>query len=191
MKTFIIDNEEKKRILNLYESFKKKVVSEQYTKIEGPFIDRLEGVGNVYIMKLEKSLCRWDGQSKSQAFGDNTSIYTGQVFQMTGSTCGEGFTTIPAGKFYIQFHNTSSGKIEMFNSGSRYYVTATNNGQGYATQEEAKKGVALLLNPDGKVGRNVQKTELGKTVSKYNQQGDLKSVKVKYSGGTEKYKTGL
>jgi hypothetical protein len=191
MKTFIIDNEEKKRILNLHESFKKKVVSEQYTKIEGPFIDRLEGVGNVYIMKLEKSLCRWDGQSKSQAFGDNTSVYTGQVFQMTGSTCGEGFTTISAGKFYIQFHNTSSGKIEMFNSGSRYYVTATNNGQGYTTQEEAKKGVSLLLNPDGKVGRNVQKTELGKTVSKYNQQGDLKSVKVKYSGGTEKYKTGL
>jgi hypothetical protein len=191
MDKFIIDNKEKNRILNLHESFKKEVIKEQYTKIEGPFIDRLEGVGNVYIMKLEKSLCRWDGQSKSQAFGDNTSVYTGQVFQMTGSTCGEGFTTIPAGKFYIQHHNTSSGKIETFNSGSRYYVTATNNGQGYTTQEEAKKGVSLLLNPDGKVGRNVQKTELGKTVSKYNQQGDLKSVKVKYSGGTEKYKTGL
>ena len=191
MKKFIISEDEKNRILNLHEGFKKGVLTEQYTKVEGPFKDQIEGVGNIYIMKLEKSLCRWDGGMKSQAFGDNTSLYNGQIFQMTGSTCGEGFTTIPEGKFYVQYHNTSNGKITSFNSGSRYYVSATNNGQGYDSQEDAKKGVSLLLNPEGKVGRNVTNYDGGKVVSKYNQQGDLKKVKIKYSGTTQKYKTGL
>ena len=172
MKKFLISEEEKNRILNLHEGFKKGVLTEQYTKVEGPFKDvAFAGTGDLYIMKLEKSLCRWDGVMKSQAFGDNTSLSTGQIFQMTGWTCGEGFTTIPGGKFYVQ--NVADGKIQMFNNGSKFYVSATNNGQGYNTLEDAKKGVALVLNPQGKTGRQVEKGTAQdgtkyKQVTKYN-----------------------
>ena len=122
MKKFLISEDEKRRILNLHEGFKKGLLNEQYTKVEGPFKDvGVAGTGDLYIMKLEKSLCRWDGGMKSQAFGDNTSLSTGQIFQMTGSTCGEGFTTIPGGKFYVQ--NVMDGKIQMFNNQSIHYET--------------------------------------------------------------------
>jgi len=184
MRKFLISEDEKRRIINLHEGFKKTLISEQVSGATSGTTSGIEGVGNVYIMKLEKTLCRWDGQPRGN-------LFKGQVIQSSGNTCGEGFTTIPAGKFYVQYHNTSNGKIEMFNSGSRYYVSATNNGQGYNSQEEARKGVSLLLNPQGKVGRNVQKIDGGKIVSKYNQQGDLKKVKINYSGSTQKYKTGL
>jgi len=184
MKKFTISEDEKIRILNLYGGFKKGLINEQYIKVEGPFKDQIDGVGNVYIMKLEKTLCRWDREPKGN-------LYKGQVIQSSGNTCEEGFTTIPAGKFYVQYHNTSNGKIEMFNSNSPYYVSATNNGQGYNSQDEARKGVSQLFNPEGKVGRNVQKIDGGKKMSKYNQQGDLKKVKINYSGSTQKYKTGL
>ena len=182
MRNFIISEEEKKRILNLHEGFKKGLLSEQYTKVEGPFKDQTEGIGNLYIMKLENSLC---------VYSKKPSEFYNKIYLMTGSTCGEEYTTIPGGKFYVQFHNTSNGKIESFSLDSRYYVSATNNGQGYNSQEEAKRGVSLLLNPQGKIGRSVTKSDDRKIISKYNQQGDLKKVKVKYSGGTEKYKTGL
>jgi hypothetical protein len=191
MKKFIISEEEKSRILNLHEGFKKGLINEEvsdytgsgyYTKVEGPFKDvGTAGTGDIYIMKLEKTLCRWDGGMKSQSFGDNTSLSTGQIFQMTGSTCGEGFTTIPSGKFYVQ--NVINGKIVMFNKGSVHYVSATNNGQGFNTLEEAKKGVSLVLNPQGKTGRQVEKgtDEQGtkyKRVTKYNQQGDVQKSKL-------------
>jgi hypothetical protein len=200
MKKFIISEEEKRRILNLHEGFKKGVLTEQYTKVEGPFKDvGAEGTGDLYIMKLEKSLCRWDGGMKSQAFGDNVSLSTGQIFQMTGSTCAEGFTTIPGGKFYVQ--NVVDGKIQMFNNRSKYYVSATNNGQGYNTLEDGKKGVALVLNPQGKTGRQVQKgtEEDGtkyKQVTKYDQQGDVQKSKLKMTTAAgnktvEKGKSGL
>jgi hypothetical protein len=200
MKKFIISEEEKRRILNLHEGFKKGVLNEQYTQAEGPFKDvAAAGTGDLYIMKLEKSLCRWDGETKSQAFGDDSSLYQGQIFQMTGTTCGEGFTTIPGGKFYVQ--HPVDGKIEMFNRGSMYYVNATNNGQGYNTVEDAKKGVSLLLNPQGKTGRQVQKgTDAQGTkyrqVTKYDQQGDVQKNKLKMTtaaGNTsvEKAKSGL
>ena len=200
MKKFLISEEEKNRILNLHEGFKKGVLTEQYTKVEGPFKDvAFAGTGDLYIMKLEKSLCRWDGVTKSQAFGDNTSLSTGQIFQMTGSTCGEGFTTIPGGKFYVQ--NVADGKIQMFNNGSKFYVSATNNGQGYNTLEDAKKGVALVLNPQGKTGRQVEKGTAQdgtkyKQVTKYNQQGDIQKSKLKMTTATgnksvEKGKSGL
>ena len=200
MKKFLISEEEKNRILNLHEGFKKGVLTEQYTKVEGQFKDvAFAGTGDLYIMKLEKSLCRWDGGMKSQAFGDNTSLSTGQIFQMTGSTCGEGFTTIPGGKFYVQ--NVVDGKIQMFNNGSKFYVSATNNGQGYNTLEDGKKGVALVLNPQGKTGRQVEKgtAEDGtkyKQVTKYNQQGDVQKSKLKMTTAAgnktvEKGKSGL
>ena len=55
MKKFIISEEEKRRILNLHEGFKKGVLTEQYTKVEGPFKDvAFAGTGDLYIMKLEK-----------------------------------------------------------------------------------------------------------------------------------------
>ena len=200
MKKFLISEEEKNRILNLHEGFKKGVLTEQYTKVEGPFKDvAFAGTGDLYIMKLEKSLCRWDGVMKSQAFGDNTSLSTGQLFLMTGSTCGEGFTTIPGGKFYVQ--RVEDGKIVTFYKDSRYYVSATNNGQGYNTLEDAKKGVALVLNPQGKTGRQVEKGTAQdgtkyKQVTKYNQQGDIQKSKLKMTTATgnksvEKGKSGL
>ena len=200
MKKFIISEDEKRRILNLHEGFKKGVLNEQYTQVEGPFKDvAYAGTGDLYIMKLEKSLCRWNKETKSQAFGDDTSLYRGQIIAMSGSTCGEGFVTIPGGKFYV--HHPVDGKIEMFNSGSRYYINATNNGQGYNTVEDAKKGVSLLLNPQGKTGRQVQKgtDEQGtkyKQVTKYDQQGDVQKSKLKMttSAGNksvEKAKSGL
>jgi hypothetical protein len=200
MKKFIISEDEKRRILNLHEGFKKGVLNEQYTQVEGPFKDvAYAGTGDLYIMKLEKSLCRWDKETKSQAFGDDTSLYRGQIIAMSGSTCGEGFVTIPGGKFYV--HHPVDGKIEMFNSGSRYYINATNNGQGYNTVEDAKKGVSLLLNPQGKTGRQVQKgtDEQGtkyKQVTKYDQQGDVQKSKLKMTTAAgnksvEKAKSGL
>lgn len=200
MRKFIISEEEKSRILNLHEGFKKGLLNEQYTKVEGPFKDVAgAGTGDLYIMKLEKSLCRWDGGMKSQAFGDDTSLSTGQIFQMTGSTCAEGFTTIPGGKFYIQ--NVMDGKIVMFNSQSNHYVSATNGGQGYNTLEDGKKGVSLVLNPKGNTGRQVQKGTADdgtkyKQVSKYNQQGDIQKSKLKMTTTTgdksvEKGKSGL
>jgi hypothetical protein len=200
MKKFIISEDEKIRILNLHEGFKKGVLNEQYTQVEGPFKDvAYAGTGDLYIMKLEKSLCRWNKETKSQAFGDDTSLYRGQIIAMSGSTCGEGFVTIPGGKFYV--HHPVDGKIEMFNSGSRYYINATNNGQGYNTVEDAKKGVSLLLNPQGKTGRQVQKgtDEQGtkyKQVTKYDQQGDVQKSKLKMTTAAgnksvEKAKSGL
>jgi hypothetical protein len=64
MRKFIISEEEKSRILNLHEGFKKGLLNEQvsdlngsqyYTKVEGPFKDvAAAGTGDLYIMKLEK-----------------------------------------------------------------------------------------------------------------------------------------
>jgi hypothetical protein len=186
MKKFIISEEEKSRILSLHEGFKKGLLNEQFTKVEGPFKDvAAAGTGDLYIMKLEKSLCRWDGEIKTQALGDDTIMYNGQLFQMTGTTCGEGFTTIPGGKFYVQYHSgMTDGKIKMLPTDNKGYVAATNNGQGYNSVEEAKKGVSLMLNPQGNTGRQVNKgtTKDGskyKEVNKYNQQGDIQKSKLK------------
>ena len=200
MKKFLISEEEKNRILNLHEGFKKGLINEEvrdftgseyYTKVEGPFKDvAFAGTGDIYIMKLEKSLCRYDTSPSN--------IYN-QLFLMTGSTCGEGFTTIPGGKFYVQ--RVEDGKIVTFYKDSRYYVSATNNGQGYNTSEDAKKGVALVLNPQGKTGRQVEKGTAQdctkyKQVTKYNQQGDIQKSKLKMTTATgnksvEKGKSGL
>ena len=192
MKKFLISEEEKRRILNLHEGFKKGVLSEQFTKVEGPYKDAgaQGGTGDLYIMKLEKSMCRWDQQNKSKAFGDNESNYRGYMTPMTGDTCGEGFTTIPGGKFYVQ--GTVDGKIKMYNVGSRYYDTATNMGQGYNTAEEAKKAITTLFNPKGYTGRQVEKgtAEDGtkyKDVTKFDKEGVVQKNKLKMttSGGTK------
>ena len=97
--------------------------------------------------------------------------------------------------------NIMDGKIQMFNNGSRYYVSSTNNGQGYNTLEEAKKGVSLVLNPKGNTGRQVEKGTADdgttyKQVTKYNQQGDVQKSKLKMTTATgdksvEKGKSGL
>jgi len=198
---YIISEEEKRRILNLHEGFKKPLLNEQYTKVEGPFKDVAfaMGMGDLYVMKLEKSLCRWDGGTRHPLFGDNERLSSGMIFEMTGSTCTEGFTTIPGGKFYVQ--HVMDGNIHMFNNGSNFYGFATNNGQGYNTLEEAKKGVASLLNPKGKTGRQVVKgtAEDGtkyKQVTKYNQQGEIQRSKLKQTTAAgnktvEKGKSGL
>lgn len=191
MKKFLISEEEKNRILNLHEGLKKGPLNEQnrdytgsqyYTKVEGPFKDVVPvGTGDIYIMKLEKSLCRYD-TSPSHMYN--------QIFLMTGSTCGEGFTTIPGGKFYIQ--NVQDGKIVTLHKDSKHYVSATNNGQGYNTLEDAKKGAALVLNPKGSTGRQVEKgtAEDGtkyKDVTKFDKEGVVQKNKLKMttSGGTK------
>ena len=185
---YIISEEEKKRILNLHERFKKGVLTEQYTKVEGPFTDKLRGIGDLYIMSLDKSLC---------LYSKKPSQFYNKTYLMTGSTCGEEETTIHGGKFYVQYHNTSNGQIESFRLDSSEYVSATNNGLGYNSKEEAKKGVSLLLNPEHRVGRNVEKKQYmdgfpdRKIISRYNRQGELIKVKIKSSDGTQKYKTGL
>ena len=193
MKKFIITEDEKRRILGLHEGFKKGVLSEQnedytggqyYTKVEGPYKDAgaQGGTGDLYIMKLEKSLCRWDQQSKARAFGDNESLYRGRIIPMTGATCGEGFTTIPGDKFYVQ--HIVDGRIRMYVVDSRHYDSATNRGQGYATAEEAKKAITIMFNPKGYSGRQVQKgtDDVGtkwKTVTKYDKEGTVKGDKFK------------
>jgi hypothetical protein len=200
MKKFIISEEEKSRILNLHEGFKKSLINEEvsdydgsqyYTKVEGPFKDvAYAGTGDVYIMKLEKTLCRYT---------KTPSEFYNRIYVMTGTTCGEEYTTIPGGKLYIQ--HESDGKIVSFHKESRYYVNATNNGQGYNTVEEAKKGISILFNPKGSAGRQVQKgtNDIGekyKQVVKYDKQGDVQKSKTKITTATgnksvEKLKSGL
>ena len=51
MVKYNISEEEKKRILNLHEDFKKGVLTEQYTKVEGPFTDKLSGLAHFLILK--------------------------------------------------------------------------------------------------------------------------------------------
>jgi len=188
MRKFIISEEEKRRILNLHEGFKKGLLKEQYTKVEGPFKDvAAANTGDLYIMKVEKTMCVRDSEN---------------YFQLTGTTCPEGYKVHPSGKFYVQHHSgMTDGKIKMFPEGSNHYVNATNNGQGYNTAEEVKKAVSLLLNPKGNTGRQVQKgtdddgTKY-KQVTKYNQQGDVQKNKLKMTTATgdksvEKSKSGL
>ena len=165
--------------------------SQYYTKVEGPFKDvGYRGSGTVYIMKLEKTLCR---------YSKTPSEFYNRIYVMTGSTCGEEYTTIPGGKFYIQ--QESEGKIKSFHHESRFYVSSTNNGQGFNTLEEAKKGVSLILNPQGKTGRQVEKgvdvhgTKY-KQVTKYNQQGDVQKGKLSMTTSVgdktvQKVKSGL
>ena len=188
MKKFIITEEEKNRILNLHEGFKKGVITEQFTKVEGPYknVAGIAIIGDLYIMRLEKSMCRHQSQNFTMT-------------SMTGTTCGEDYITIPGGKFYIG--TSEDGKIRMLTSNHKQYVSATNNGQGYNTLEDAKKGVALVLNPQGKTGRQVEKGTAQdgtkyKQVTKYNQQGDVQKSKLKMTTAAgnktvEKGKSGL
>jgi hypothetical protein len=200
MKKFIISEEERSRILNLHEGFKKDLINEEvsdytgsqyYTKVEGPFKDvAYVGTGDVYIMKLEKTLCRYT---------KTPSEFYNKIYVMTGTTCGEEYTTIPGGKFYIQ--QESEGKITSFHRESRYYVNATNNGQGYNTVEEAKKGISILFNPKGSAGRQVLKgtNDIGekyKQVTKYDKEGNVQKSKTKITTATgnksvEKLKSNL
>ena len=188
MKKFIISEEEKSRILNLHEGFKKGVITEQFTKVEGPYknVAGIAITGDLYIMRLEKSMCR----HQSRQF---------TLTPMTGTTCGEEYITIPGGKFYVQ--TNVGGEIRMLTSDHKQYVSATNNGQGYNTLEDAKKGVSLVLNPQGLTGRQVEKGTAQdgtkyKQVTKYNQQGDVQKSKLKMTTAAgnktvEKGKSGL
>jgi hypothetical protein len=193
MKKFIISEDEKRRILNLHEGFKKGILSEQITKVEGPFKD-LGGVleiDDIYIMKHEKSMCRRDKGGSGGEFRDE--YYLGQIIPMTGATCGEGFTTIPGGKFYLYSQGPfTSGKLEMLKPNNTHYENATNMGQGYNTAEEAKKVITVILNPKGYVGRQVVKgTDAQgtkyKEVTKYDKEGTVQKGKLKMvtSGGTK------
>jgi hypothetical protein len=213
MKKFLISEEERSRILSLHEGFKKELLkedefrygSEYFTKVEGPFQTQTFQ-GSVYIMKLEKTLCRYDDATKRKVYGDEYDSIAagGEYILMTGSTCNSvhpGFTTIPGGKFYVLYQGGDDGSLIMYPRGSQNYTLATNGSKGYNTKEEAKKAISLIMNPQGKVGRDVIRgtSDDGgkyKIVNKYNQQGDLKKVKSTWTTDSgdknrNKRKTGL
>jgi len=173
--------------------------SEYFTKVEGPF--HTPDSGNLFIMKLEKTLSRYDGEL---AFGSKSKASPGEYIVMSETTQDDkDFTQIPGGKFYV-LSESDKGKIVMFNKDSRFYTNATNNSKGYNTKEEAKKAISLIMNPEGKKGRQVQrgtyKDDKGKEVpfkkvSRYDSEGNLKQTKIvsKTDQGRtkEKIKTGL
>ena len=164
------------------------MLSEQFTKVEGPYKNVTGNAltGDLYIMRLEKSMCRHQHHYHT-------------LTPMTGTTCGEEYITIPGGKFYIQ--TSDNGIIRMLTAEHKQYVTATNNGQGYDNIEDAKKALILVLNPDGYTGRQVQKGTAQdgtkyKQVTKYNQQGIVQKNKLKMTTAAgnktvQKRKSGL
>jgi hypothetical protein len=196
MKKFIISEEERSRILSLHEGFKKGLLSEQSVKVSGPYkcINPDDCVDNgfygkdIYIVKLNKTACRYEKQGNMNYM---------EWFPVSGDTCGEGLTSYSGGKFYVasSWGNNGIGIPE------ENTLLSTNGGNGYDTEEEAKKAVSQILNPKGKTGRQVQKGTAKdgtkyKQVTKYDQQGDVQKSKLNLTSSTgnktvEKTKSGL
>jgi hypothetical protein len=182
---FLISESQKKKLIEYY-----RIGLNEQTRIEGPFKNPNSTTGDLYVMKNEKNMCR----------NDNADLTRYTIYPMTGSTCDQGYTLIPGGKYYVQFFHSVKNNIYMFTPEYKEYFVATNNGQGYATPQEAKKAISQILNPAGNVGRNVTnikskdqygKDQTYKMVSKYDKQGNLKKIKVKGDGYREVIKTGL
>jgi hypothetical protein len=191
----------KQRFFNLMESTigdVKPLVSEsniveQFVTIKGPYrnVSGDAGVSQLFVMRLDKPLCRYTGKVNVVTDPVNAPMKD-QYYTMTGSSCPTDYELTPSGKFYVQFIDINSKKLKMFPSTMGPYVVATNNGQGYATEQEAIKAVSNIINPSGKVGRQVTKIDGNvKQIEKYNRQGDLKKVKIKSPQGTQKFRTGL
>jgi hypothetical protein len=150
-----------------------KIINEQqsspYKIISGPYKPINEVGFDLYIVRLEQSMCR-DDRREGTRFN---------MVYMTGTTCPQDFTPFPANRMYL-FWPSSSG-LRMFTPDHQTYVLATNNGQGYGTEEEAKKAVAKIINPQGRTGRQVRNFSQDgvnyKSVSKYDRQGNLIKVK--------------
>lgn len=157
-----------KKIIRLNESdivrIVKRILKEQAI-VSGPYkpLGRVT-LGDLYILKTDKVMC----MNKT----NNETIVA------TNNVCPSGYITIPANKFFVsgEKRNTDNSLMIMPTSQGEY-VLGTNNGQGYNSEEEAKKAISKIINPEGFKGRQVEKTPTGKTVTKYSREGDLKSVK--------------
>lgn len=170
----------------------KNVIKEQI-RVEGPFKSSTAIYDDLYIMKHDKNYC----------MDQRREITRNQVSVMTGSTCPEEHITFPINKFYV--YQKQQEKLKLPSPEQRGYLEMTNNGQGYNTQEEAKKAIARLFNPENKTGRSVIKRGEGqkgqsKIVSKYDKQGNLIKNKMSWNytdeegkkqKGREVTKTGL
>jgi hypothetical protein len=196
MRKIIISEEEKIRILNLHEEFKKPILNEQSVKVSGPYkcINPNDCLDNdfygqdIYIVKLNKTACRYEKQGNLNYM---------KWFPVSGDTCGEELTSYLGGKFYVasSWGNNGMG-IPKENT-----LLSTNGGNGYNTEEEAKRAVSQILNPKGKKGRQVTKGTADdgskyKQVTKYDQQGDVQNSKYKMTSATgnktvEKTQSGL
>jgi hypothetical protein len=172
-------------------------IVEQFVTIKGPYNDVTgeSGGGQLFIVRLDKPLCRYTGKAPDIANPTKETLNApmrDQYYSMTGSSCPTDYVLTPSGKFYVQFMNINSKKLQMFPPSMSSYVVATNNGQGYATEQEAINAVSKIINPSGKVGRQVTKINGNvKHIAKYNRQGELKKLKIKSPQGTQKFKTGL
>jgi hypothetical protein len=159
-----------KKIIRLNESdivrIVKRVLKEQ-TKVSGPYKPLTQPIGDLYIIKTDKNAC----------MDQRTAMSRNQITILTGNTCPPEHIFIPGNKYFI---SDSSMKVMSPDRGE-YYVAATNNGQGYNSEEDAKKGVSQIMNPEGYKGKKVVKNQYGKEVSKYDKEGNLKTVKQKFN----------
>ncbi len=171
-----------RKIIRLTESdlikIVKRVISEQI-KVEGPFKSSTTVLGDLYIMKHDKTYCMDQRRELSR----------NQVSVMTGSTCPQEFLTFPANKFYVYLKEDE--KLKLPSPDREGYFEMTNNGQGYDTQEEAKKAIARIFNPENRTGRSVVKKGEGqkgqsKMVSKYDKEGNLTKNKMSWNYTDEK-----
>jgi len=185
-----------KKIIRLTESdlarIIKNVIKEQI-RVEGPFTTKITPYSDLYIMKHDKTFC----MDQTRSFSRN------KISVMTGSTCPEEHITFPVNKFYV--YQKEDEKLKLMSPDRMGYFEMTNNGQGYNTQEEAKKAISILFNPKNKTGRSVDKSSVGqkgygKQISKYDKKGNLIKTKSvwnytdeegKKQKGREVTKTGL
>ena len=175
--------------VKLTETQLKRVIINEQIKVAGPFNKFMLGVGDaakrdtLYIMKYDKDMCY---QNKN--LFDGKGLYQGDLFPPDESgKCTQHQTKLPKNKFYIH-HGDNMKNYEHTDD---EHAIATNNQQGFNSAEEAKKSVSQLINPDGKKGRQVAKGTytgdggakgVGKTISKYDKEGNLKSIKYKFQG---------
>lgn len=161
-----------KNIIRLTESelvkLIKKIIKEQ-TTTSGPYRSPTEPIGDLYIVKVDRNMC----------MDQRAQLTRNQLTFATGSTCPSEFIFLPGNKFYV--YTTGSGKLKMFAPEQNQFILATNNRNGYNTEEEAKGAVSKLINPRGYVGRRVEKTNLGKNIYRYDQKGNLLKVKSKWN----------
>ena len=170
----LINEKEKKYIKGLYEQTTGATQNSSIKVVSGPYNPVINGGGwTLYIVKHEQSMCR-----------DNRRELTkGVLTPMTGSSCPQEFVPIPGNRFYIYYKGSidNNAKIRMYPFEHNDYNLSTNNNQGFSTEEEAKKGISKIINPENKTGRNVKNLNVDgvnyKLVSKYDKQGNLIKVK--------------
>jgi len=161
-----------KKILKLTETelikLIKRIIKEQNTT-SGPYRSLVEPLGDLFIVKLDRNMC----------MDQRREITRNQLSYATGSTCPDQFIMFPGNKFYV--YKSEQGQLKMFTPERTQFALATNNRNGYNTEQDAKNAVSKIINPQGYTGRKVEKTNQGKVVSKYDKQGNLQQVKSKWN----------